>query len=183
MEAQPVKQEPLATLTMTYHPSMLKVKPRLNAMGVRLSFTLNSTIGQQLYRSTQSGNLPRGSVYIMNCLSVTCSEVYIGQTGKVIEARMLEHTHNTLKFGAVQRHNALPGHQMDTNNPTQVYRSDCKYTRETVEAALIYSATTIQNNTASVSVVNNDLVVSFICHATKLHWHNLLSCVPHFKEE
>ena len=72
---------------------------------------------------------------------------------------------------------------MDTNNPTQVYRSDCKYTRETVEAALIYSATTIQNNTASVSVMNNDLVVSFICHATKLHWHNLLSCVPPFKEE
>ena len=38
---------------------------------------------------------------------------------------------------------------MDLQNPTKVFQSDSPTTRETVEAALIFGAPTIQSNTAS----------------------------------
>ena len=43
-----VKREPLATLTLPYHPSMMKLRPRLNQMGIRLAFSSSGTLGQQL---------------------------------------------------------------------------------------------------------------------------------------
>ena len=152
-------------------------------MGVRLSFTPNSTIWQQLQQRTPSNSLPRGSVYVVNCLATTCTQVYIGQTGKVIERRMSEHTRKTLFSGAVPRHNALPGHELDTENPTVIYRSDSTVIRETIEAAVIYSSPTVQNNTASASVANDDLVAPIILQSTRLIWNNVAYCIPHFKEE
>ena len=179
----PVKQEPLATLTLPYHPTMMRLRPRLNEMRIRLAFSSNSTLRQQLHRRSPSCVPPRGSVYVVNCN--TCPDVYIGQTGKRVDLRMDEHprelTSGTL--GAVRRHNTLPGHQMDLNNPTQVFRSDCYTTRVTVEAALQHSAPTVQGNIASASVDSNNLVAPIICRATKLNWVNLANSIPSFKED
>ena len=67
---------------------------------------------------------------------------------------------------------------MDLRNPTQVFHSDCKNTRITVEAALIHAAPTIQNNTASASVDSNELVAPIICRSTKFNWDKLNHCIP-----
>ena len=100
------KQEPRATLKMSYHPSMMKLRPQLTQMGIRLAFTSNSTIRQQLQRRAPSCKPPRGSVYVINCSG--CSDVYIGQTGKIVEGRMDEHARGPqgIAWGAVHKHNA-----------------------------------------------------------------------------
>ena len=92
---------------------------------------------------------------------------------------MIEHvTANPLILGAIRRHDSNPGHRMDLRNPTQVFLSDCKTTRVTVEAALIQAAPTIQNNTASASVDSNELVAPIICRSTRFDWEKLSHCVP-----
>ena len=97
---------------------------------------------------------------------------------------MAEHvTANPLIFGAIRRHDSNPGHRMDLRNPTQVFHSDCKNTRITVEAALIHAAPTIQNNTASASVDSNELVAPIICRSTKFNWDKLSQCIPRLNKE
>ena len=173
-----VKKEPTATLCLPYHPTMMKLKPRLNQMGIRLAFSSNSTLRQQLRRKLPSCTQPRGSVYVINCTA--CSDVYVGQTGRQTTDRMREHgTGYSHVQGAVTRHNnSNPGHLMDLENPTHVYHSDCLNTRQTVEAALIYAAPTVKNNTASTSVSNNELVAPIICQSTKFNWAQLAQCIP-----
>ena len=85
--------------------------------------------------------------------------------------------------GAVHSHNALRDHTMDLKNPTLVFASDCYQTRVTVEAALISVAPTIQGNSATTCVDSHELVSSAICRATKLNWHKLAQCIPHFNKE
>ena len=58
--------------------------------------------------------------------------------------------HTGTALGAVFKHNALPGHLIDLLNPTEVFKSDCYYTRVTVEAALIQVASTIPHKVAFI---------------------------------
>ena len=63
---------------------------------------------------------------------------------------MREHFRGNQKvLGAVKRHNSIPGHHMDLNNPKFVFNSDCRNTRETVEALHIHGAPTVQENTST----------------------------------
>ena len=176
------KEEPIATFPLTYHPCTERLKPRVNEMGLRLAFTTNSTLQQQLKHKSITCQQPKGSVYVVNCSA--CTKVYIGQTGKHAEDRMLEHsrgpTYTNPSVGAVNNHNKISGHCMDLLNPTKVFQSDCTYTRTTVEAALIHVAPTVDRNTASASTDNNELVAPMICRATKLNWQKLANCIPHF---
>ena len=177
-----VKQDPVATLTLPYHPTVMKLRPRLSEMGIRLAFSSNSTLRQQLRRRSPTCKQPTGSVYVINCSS--CTEVYVGQTGKLVNDRMAEHvTANPMILGAIRRHDSNPGHRMDLRNPTQVFHSDCKNTRITVEAALIHAAPTIQNNTASASVDSNELVAPIICRSTRFNWDKLSQCIPRLNKE
>ena len=105
----------------------------------------------------------------------------MGQTGLVVQDRMEAHARDPAygtALGAIHHHNALNGHQMDLCNPTQVFYSDCKSTRCTVEAALIHTAPTIPHNTASASIADNDLVAPVICRATRFNWNKLSECIP-----
>ena len=68
---------------------------------------------------------------------------------------------------------------MNLQNPTEVFLSDCHYTRTTVEAALMYVAPTLQKNTASASTDHDKLVAPVICRATKFDWRKLSTCIPH----
>ena len=107
--------------------------------------------------------------------------IYVGQTEQVIEGRMMEHHRlptDDSQVGALKRHNALPGHTLDLENPTQVFRSDCKTTRCTVEAALIHVAPTVTRNTASASIDNNDIIAPVICRATRFIWKKLAETIP-----
>ena len=176
------RPEPLATLTLPYHPCMLKLKPRLTEMGIRLAFSTNSTLQQQLKRRSTTYVQPRGTVYVVNCSA--CTSVYVGQTGKHVENRMVEHNRDEYEttFSAVHRHNALQGHVMDIRNPTAVYHSDCLQTRLTVESALIHAAPTIPHNTSSASTNSNDLVAHVICRATKFNYEKLARCIPHLNK-
>ena len=175
--ATDVKKEPTATLSLPYHPTMMKLRPRLNQMGIRLTFSSNSSLQQQLRRRSPTCTQPKGSVYVINCSA--CKDVYVGQTGKQIASRMNEHvTGNQDILGAVRRHNSNQGHHMDLLNPTQVFHSDCVNTRLTVEAALIHAAPTVKNNTASTSVSNNELVAPIICKSTRFNWTQLANCIP-----
>ena len=174
----------MATLTLTYHPCMLKLKYRLAEMGIRLAFASNSKLQQQLRRKSAIGAQPKGSVYVVNCSA--CPQVYVGQTGRQAEDRMSEHSRgptNDSAVGAVHKHNDLAGHVMDLRNPTRVYNSDCYYTRVTVEAALIHAAPTVPNNTASASIDSNDLVAPVICRAVKFNWEKLANCIPQMKKD
>ena len=178
------KQAPLATLTLPYHPCMMQLRPRLSAMGIRLAFSSNSSLGRQLRRRTTACSKPKGSVYVVNCSG--CSRVYIGQTGRQTVDRMTEHSNvpsSDSCNGAVHRHNTLRGHTMDLKNPTVVYKSDCYQTRVTVEAALICVAETVQGNTATSNVDSRELVSPAICRATKLNWQKLAQCIPHFNKD
>ena len=178
------KEEPLATIALPYHPCMLKLRPRLSEMGIRLTFSSNSTIGRQLRRKNATRVQPRGSVYVVNCSG--CDDVYVGQTGKTIEDRMVEHSRvavNDSQYSAVHRHNALPGHIMDLRNPTPVFNSDCKTTRTTVEAALLHVAPTIPYNTASASNDSNNLVAPLICRSTRFNWKKLSETIPHLNRD
>ena len=149
----------------------------MSQMGIKLAFSSSGTLGQQLRRRTPACTQPRGSVYVINCSA--CSDVYVGETGKMVQERMREHEYgNTEVLGAVKRHNSNPGHHMDLRNPTQVFHSDCPYTRKTVEAALIHAAPTFKNNTASTSVTNDEIVAPIICRSSRFNWANLSRCIP-----
>ena len=158
------KKEPLATLTLNYHPRSEKLKPRLKEMGIRLAFSSNSTIGRQLKHSSTCAQ-PRGSVYVVNCYA--CSEVYVGQTGRHTEDRMSEHSRGPyvdVPTGAIHEHQkSNPGHHLNLQSPTEVFHSDCNYTRSTVESALMYVAPTLNKNTASSSTEHNEQVAPSIC--------------------
>ena len=174
------KNEPLATLTLVYHPRTEKLKPRLNEMGIRLAFSTNSTLRQQLKHSSTTCDQPKGSVYVVNCND--CPKVYIGQTGRHVEDRMLEHSRgpqwNSTSDGAIFTHSSKQGHTMNLENPTQVFMSDCYYTRTTVEASLINVAPTIECNTATSCTYSNKPVSPVICRSTKFDWENLSKCIP-----
>ena len=95
----------------------------------------------------------------------------VGQTGKEVYVKMATHINvNPIVQCVVCRHNSNPGHHMDLKNPMQVFHSDCYNTRVTVEAALIYAAPTVKNNTDSTSVEHNDIVASIICRSTEFNW-------------
>ena len=150
-------------------------------MGVKLAYTTNSTQRQQLKHKSMSVQ-PKGSVYVINCSA--CPEVYVGQTGKAVERRMGEHTKIQIDaMGAVHRHNAIPGHVLDLNNPTQVFSSDCYSTHITVEAALMHAAPTVRGNTSSTSINSNKLVAPVICRATKFNWNQMQYCIPQIKKD
>ena len=150
----------MATLTLPYHPCIPKLQPRLSEMGIRLTFSSNSTIQQKL-KCKPSREEPRGSVYVINCIA--CTDVYIGQTGRNLEERMADHSYSyETRDGAVRKHQDIPGHRMYLENATPVCHSDCYYTRVTAEAALIHLAPTVQRNTLSASNNNNDLVAPVI---------------------
>ena len=107
-------QEPLATLALPYHPCMFKLRPRLTEMGIRVAFSSNSSIGQKLRSKSNTYTQPRGSVYVINCSG--CNDVYVGQTGLVVQERMEAHARDPAydtALGAIHHHNALSGHQMD----------------------------------------------------------------------
>ena len=89
---------------------------------------------------------------------------------------------NSLTTGAITNHNSNLGHRMDTENPTQVFFSDCNYTRSTVESALMHAAPTIQFNTVSASNHFDELVAPVICRSTKFNWENLSKCIPHMNK-
>ena len=178
------KNEPLATITLPYHPRTEKLKPRLNEMGIRLAFNSNSTLRQQQRRNYNTCGQPKGSVYVINCTA--CPEVYVGQTGRHTEDRMREHARgpstSDSTTGAIANHHSILGHRMKTESPSQVFFSDCNYTRSTVEAALMYAAPTIQFNTVSASNHNEELVAPVICRSTKFNWEKLSKCIPHMNK-
>ena len=149
-------------------------------MGIRLAFSSNSTIGRQLKHSSTCAQ-PRGSVYVVNCYA--CSDVYVGQTGRHTEDRMAEHSRGPyvdVPTGAIHEHQkSNPGHYLNLQSPTEVFSSDCNYTRSTVESALMYVAPTLNKNTASSSTEHNELVAPAICRATKFNWEKLSKCIPH----
>ena len=149
-------------------------------MGIRLAFNTNSTLRQQLRHNSNTCGQPKGSVYVINCIA--CPKVYVGQTGRHTEDRMREHAHgpnpSSSTTGAITNHNSYLGHRMDTENPTQVFFSDCNYTRSNVEAALMYAAPTIQYNTVSASNHYEELVAPAICRSTKSNWEKLSECMP-----
>ena len=60
-----VKEEPKATLTLPYHPTMMKLRSRLSEMGIRMAFCSNSTLQQQLRHRSPACNQLRGSVYVI----------------------------------------------------------------------------------------------------------------------
>ena len=39
-----VKKKPRATLTLPYHPTMMKLRPRISEMGIRMDFCSNITL-------------------------------------------------------------------------------------------------------------------------------------------
>ena len=90
---------------------------------------------------------------------------------------------SNLSEGTINKHNNLRGHAMDLQNPTKVFQSDCSYTRETVESALMFVAPSIKNNTASSSTHSNEMVASIICKSTKFDWKKLSTCIPHLNEK
>ena len=179
------KNEPLATLTLVYHPRNEKLKPRLHEMGIRLAFSTNSTLRQQLKHSSTTCE-PKGSVYVVNCKE--CTDVYIGQTGKHVEDRMSEHSrapnYNSGADGAMVKHSSTHGRimSMDLENPIKVFKSDCSHTRSTVEAALIHVAPTVEGNTATSSTRSDDLVAPVICRSTNFDWQKLSECIPHINK-
>ena len=154
-------------------------------MGIRLAFNSNSTLQQQLRHNSNTCGQPKGSVYVINCTA--CTDVYVGQTGRHTEDRMREHARgllpSSLTTGAITNHNSNLGHRMDTENPTQVFFSDCNYTRSTVEAALMHAAPTIQFNTVSAGNHNDELVAPVICRSTKFNWEKLSECIPHMNKK
>ena len=175
------KPEYIARFVPPFHPYLLRYIRPLAEMGIELCFTSNSTIRQQLRRRSPSCRIPIGQVYVLNCSC--CSHVYVGQTGRPIEERMREHFLGNQKvLGAVKRHNSLPGHHMDLYNPTSVFNSDCRNTRETVEAALIHVAPTVQGNTSTKCTANDELVAPIICRSTRFNWKNLSDCIPNLPE-
>ena len=92
---------------------------------------------------------------------------------------MLEHSrgpnYNSPSDGAMHTHSSSMGHEMDLDNPTNVFRSDCNYTRSAVEAALIHVAPTIQGNTATSSTRSDDLVAPVICRSVRFKWEIYLT--------
>ena len=183
MTTKAVKTEPLATLALPYHPCMDKLKPRLSEMGIRLAYTSNSSLKQQLRHKSSVREQPNGHVYVVNCMG--CPQVYVGQTGRSIETRMREHSRGpqiNAQEGAISEHNRQRGHCMDLQNPTSVLRSNDYYTRVTVEAALLHVAPTIPHNTATASIANNDIVAPLICKATRFNWRSLSECIPHLNK-
>ena len=81
--------------------------------------------------------------------------------------------------GAMSTHSSSTGNVMDFEYPTEVFSSDCSYTRSTVEAALILVAPTIQGNTATSTTRSDDLVAPVICRSVKFNWKKLSDCLPH----
>ena len=87
------------------------------------------------------------------------------------------------QVGALKRHNLLPEHTMDLENPNQVFHSDCRTTRCTVKAALIHVARTVTRNPATASIDNNDMVAPVIYRATRFIWNKLADTIPQVSKQ
>ena len=106
-----------------------------------LVFNFPNSIGKNLVNVYQ--RLPQNDkpgVYKIPCKD--CNKVYIGQTGRNLNTRIVEHK-RSVRYGqensALFQHVQNVGHAIDWNNSSMLYKSKCNFGRKIVESCFIDS--------------------------------------------
>ena len=99
----------LEFLSLPYHPNFESIIHPLRLLGFCATFSYPNTIGRTLICNSPESN--EGIIYNIPC---RCGEFYIGQSGKSIEKRILNHKYNVR---ANNTSNAICVHSNKCNFP------------------------------------------------------------------
>lgn len=127
----------------------------------KVTFNYPNSIGRNLvnvYQRLVQNDKP--GVYKIPCKD--CNDVYIGQTGRNLATRIVEHK-RSVRYGqdnsAIFQHVQNQGHVIDWNNSSIIYKSNCNFGRKIVESSFINST---PNFNLSVGQWTPDLILGTV---------------------
>ena len=150
---------------------------RLKQLGTDVTFSNRDSIISRISRKSNTLAKPSNSgVYVISCKKDDCREIYVGQSMD-IPTRLQQHTdaktRASMKYYASAKHTGR-GHNLDTANGFEVYKSDSLPHRLTVETCLLSISHTIKGNKASTSNRDMNILAPMILENAPIKW-NLLS--------
>ena len=141
-------------LSLKYHKVMHGLEHRLKQLDTEVSFSNTDSIISQISRQTNALTKPSNSgVYVMGCKKEDCGEIYVGQS-RDVPTRLKQHTdaktQASKKYYASAKHTG-GGHDLDTVNGLEAYKSTSLPHRLVVETCLLTIGHKIKGNKASTS--------------------------------
>ena len=134
--SNPLEREKLPTLRLPFNSFTNRfLTPILRCQKINVVHKSENTLRARLHKTRPHCE---GGVYIIPCQE--CQKCYIGQTGRKLDTRILEHKYYVsrgMKNKAVYRHMHDENHALDWKNASMVYRSGKEKERLVVESALI----------------------------------------------
>ena len=123
------------------------VRRILATVNIRVIFRPHNTLRQQLVKIKDSTPLLQTSNVVYSIPCMTCSRVYIGQTGRLLGTRIKEHKaavkHAKTEESAVAEHVWVDKHQMDFQSVSILAREPILRKRLTLESWFIRKSSTI----------------------------------------
>ena len=139
--------------------------------------SIKSRISRKPNTHTKPSN---GGVYGMLCKKDDCGDIYIGQSHDV-PTHLKQHTdvktQASKRYYASAKHNT-GGHNLDTVNGFEVYKSDSLPHRLTVETCLLSICHKVKGNKASTSTRDMDTLAPMILEEAPIKWQKLAEVRP-----
>ena len=176
-QPKPPRERQRYHLGLKYHSAMNGLEHRLKQLGTEVTFSNKDSIISRISRKSNTLAKPSNSgVYVISCKKDDCREIYVGQSMD-IPTRLQQHTdaktRASMKYYASAKHTGR-GHNPDTANGFEVYKSDSLPHRLTVETCLLSISHTIKGNKASTSNRDMNILAPMILEKAPIKW-NLLS--------
>ena len=132
-----------STLVLPFNEKFLDILSPLKKLGINVAFSYNNTVKNQLLRNRPKG--VSGCVYKIPCKS--CSQVYVGMTGKSLECRVKQHMYSVRsgqENNALFNHKSLFDHHIDWKNASKIISNSSFIERTVIESCII--SETFDNN-------------------------------------
>ena len=168
-------------LSLKYHKAMHGLEHRLKQLDTEVSFSNTDSIISQISRQTNALTKPSNSgVYVMGCKKEDCGEIYVGQS-RDVPTRLKQHTdaktQASKKYYASAKHTG-GGHDLDTVNGLEAYKSTSLPHRLVVETCLLTIGHKIKGNKASTSIRDMDTLAPMILEEAPIKWDELAKIRP-----
>ena len=180
-QPRPSRERGKYYLGLKYHNDMNGLEHRLKQLGTDVTFSNKNSIINRISRKSNALTKPSNSgVYVISCKKDDCRDIYVGQSMDV-PTRLKQHTaaktRASMKYYASAKHKG-GGHNLDTVNGFEVYKSESLPHRLAVETCLLSIGHTIKGNKASTSTRDMNTLAPMILEEAPIKWNLLAEIRP-----
>ena len=180
-QQRPPRERRRYHLSLKFHSDMNGLEHRLKQLDTEVTFSNTDSIRSRITRKSNALTKPSNSgVYVISCKKDDCGQIYIGQS-RDVPKRLKQHTdaktRASMQYYASAKHKG-GGHNLDTVNGFEVYKSDSLPHRLTVESCLLAIGHKIDGNKASTSTRDFDTLAPMILEEAPIKWKMLSRIRP-----